>query len=210
MVENIMEIHGNATSNIDYQGKVFISGSVVDHIRIRATEGIEILGGMGKASIESGADVSISGDIIGDKEGTIIASGNVTAGSAKEVNIVAGGVVSIDTITNSTIEAKKILAVDRKGRIVGGISVATHLIKAKSIGDKSGLLTEVKTGKIGKIAEVDTIFPGVIITLADRKVPIRKSLKKVAFRLEGSRIFSSSYTPTAEEEEQPSITSISQ
>ncbi len=199
VVEDVLDIHGNADSDIDFPGKIVISGSVVNGVSIKALNDINILGSVGKASVESGKSISISNDILGDSNTKIIASRDVTASTAKEAIIYTQRTVSIDLITNCQINAKRINATMRKGQIIGGRVYASEEIQAKIIGDKTLIPTEVKVGKTGKISVIDTIFPPTTVVIGERNVNIRKPLKKLVFKLEGGRIVTSTYTASKED-----------
>lgn len=151
-VDNMLVINGDVglkTGNIEFDGSVKITGTIVDSFSVIATKDISILtpmgiGGIGKVISREG-DVYIQGGIFGNEKAYIEAGKNVYVKHANDCTIVAGEEISIGYYSiGSHLKAKKVILDKHKGRIIGGKVNAKVQVISAYIGNKFERETEIK------------------------------------------------------------------
>lgn len=156
-VDNV-DLH---TGNINFSGAVHVRGDVQTDMTIKASGDIHVNGTVGGAMLEAGGDIVVKGGIIGSSEqhenrdgkfhAVIRCAGSCTARFAQNAHITAGsGIFINDTAMLSEMNAGHQVVVgdkgSRKGDIIGGVTRATILVKAKNIGSPVFLKTLVIAG----------------------------------------------------------------
>ncbi|MDO9065225.1 MAG: FapA family protein [Sulfuricella sp.] len=153
-----------STGNIVFDGTVNVQGDVQAGMSIRATGDIHIDGTVeaatqGEATLEAGGDIVVHGGVIGhvDSGGgeshvsRIHCKGSFTARFVQNVHIFADDSIYIDdTAMQSELSAANQVVVGKegsgKGRIIGGLTQATLLVKAQVIGSPALARTVVEVG----------------------------------------------------------------
>lgn len=138
---------GVKTGNIDFDGRVDISGNVEQGFVVKATGDIAIGGGINGAEVR-GRNIIIKGGITGADRGRVFATETVQAQFVENAIVDAGiDVVISDVILHSKITAAKKVTVDQKrGFIIGGSVSAGELIRAKVIGNQAFVATRLSVG----------------------------------------------------------------
>lgn len=138
---------GFSTGNIDFPGKVIISGSIKTKFKVQAQDDIIISGDVEGAEIRSSAgNVIIEGGVKGQKKGIIEAYLQLTARFAEYATLISKtqGISVQETLFHTTAEAAQGIYVNRgKGTILGGKISAGKEVCAKFIGTKSFIFTEI-------------------------------------------------------------------
>lgn len=136
--------------NIDFIGSVVVRGSVEDGFSIKATKNIEIHGSVGKCSIESDGDISVSNGISGKEgEGSVYCKGALYSKFIQNAKIFsAGDVVVRDYIINANVDTNSgIICIDgKKATITGGHIRASKSVIVKTLGSVSGTETIIEVG----------------------------------------------------------------
>lgn len=149
-VQNIYEVQGDvdaSTGNITFNGSVSVKGSVKAGFKIIAEGNIEVEGVVEAAELESGGDVMVTGGVQGNKEGRIIAKGNVVSKFLENAYVESGGDVVADAIMHSEVKCQGMVKAEgKKGLIVGGTIDAYKGIRAKIIGSHMATQTELNVG----------------------------------------------------------------
>lgn len=147
-IQNVHEIMGDVDAiigKIEFFGDVIINGNVEGGIVIRAGRNIEIHGTTGAASLFAGGDVVLSRGIQGG--GKISARGNVYAEFIENTTVEAGGVVQANVILNAKVSTKdRVIAVGKRGAIIGGYTHALKCIEAMTAGNDVELKTVLHSG----------------------------------------------------------------
>lgn len=149
-VDPRLEIKGNVgveTGDIDFDGAVFISGSVEQGFKVSATGDIDIKGSVNGALV-SGRNVFISGGITGADRAKVFAEQDIRTAFAENAELVAGADVFIaDIALHSQIRAgKRLIMQDKHGQITGGQVVVGSEISVKILGNPSYVVTRVAVG----------------------------------------------------------------
>jgi hypothetical protein len=143
------EVRGNvdfSVGNIDFVGKVVVTGEVLDDFSVRAAMGLEVHGPVGNCKLESGGDVMLGGGMAGKTKGSIKAGGKVHAKYLNEVHVEAGGSVTVDREAfNSSIRTTGAFYATG-GKILGGEVIALKGIEAGTAGSELGVPTKLVTG----------------------------------------------------------------
>ena len=149
-VSSIYKITGDcdmSVGNIDFEGSVHITGSVRSGHTIKATDGINIAGGVEAAKLIAGGNVEVKGGMQGSGKGTIEAGGSVSIMYIEQGSISADGPVTVDVSIHSKIETGSTLhAKGKRGAIIGGKASAAGDIIVNFIGALSNTKTEVEVG----------------------------------------------------------------
>ena len=136
------------TGNIDFVGSVIINGSVTDGFTVKAQGDVTVMGYVDSSFITCSGNLNVSGGIQGRNKGKVDAVGNVVARYIENCEVRAGGSVIVkDAIMHSKVYAKdKILAVEGKGLMVGGIVSAGKEIHCNTLGSHLATVTEMEVG----------------------------------------------------------------
>ena len=144
------------TGNIDFLGTVIVTGEVQSGMTIKADGDIHIKGSTEGAILIAKGDIVVTGGLIGhpEKPETELTIDPITeAGGSVNANFTQNAVVNAGQgifIRDYTMMCKLTAAVQiivgdgsRRGHIIGGVSTAGLLIKAKTIGSPSRSRTVV-------------------------------------------------------------------
>lgn len=152
-----------STGNISFDGTININGDVKDGMKIHSSGDVFVGGTVEAAEIEADGNIVIKGGVIGHSEHSgdpneipsfsakIISKGSISAHFAENVCMEAGTDIIIEEFSmhNHLTALNRILigkSGGKKGRIIGGITCASVLVKAAIIGSKAGFITKIKAG----------------------------------------------------------------
>jgi uncharacterized protein (DUF342 family) len=157
-VETVMVIPGDvdtSVGNINFLGSVIVKGGVADGFSVKAVGNIEVLGNVGKAILETHADIIVHQGINGGGEGRVSAGQSIWSKFIQNAVADAGAYVIVsDGILHSTVHAgKKILCRGKRAKIVGGYLRASEEINATSLGAIGSGETVLEVGIDPKIKE---------------------------------------------------------
>lgn len=148
-VEDVLELPNvdSETGNVRFTGVVRVKGQVDDGFIVEGSQGIQVLGTVGNATMKSRGDIHVTGGMIGAK----VRSGNsVRAKFITECQVYAGShVIADDYILHSTVQAGNAVIVSKPmdGFITGGVVRAGQSVWAPSLGsDVSGEKTKIEVG----------------------------------------------------------------
>jgi len=149
-VSSVYKINGDcdmSVGNIDFEGSVHITGSVRSGHTIKATDGINVGGGVEAAKLIAGGNVEVKGGMQGSGKGMIEAGGSVSVMYIEQGTIIADGPVTVDVCIHSKVETGSTLhATGKRGAVIGGQVAAAGNIVANFIGALSNTKTEVEVG----------------------------------------------------------------
>ncbi len=138
-VETVMLIPGdvdNSVGNIDFLGSILVKGSVADGFTVKAVGNIEVMGNVGKAILQTHADIIVHQGINGGGEGRVQAGQNIFSKFIQNAEAEAGMfvVVSDGILHSKVIAGQKILCKGKRAKVVGGYLRASEEINASSFG----------------------------------------------------------------------------
>ena len=157
-VEPVYTVNGDVnlkSGNILFLGGVVVKGNVDDGFSVKAAGNIEVMGSVGKCTLDAEGDVIVHQGIAGKGQGVVKAGGNVWSKFIENSNIEASGLVVVsDGIINSTVFSdKKIICKGKRASIVGGRLRAAEEIDAKTLGSVAGMETTLEVGYDPKAKE---------------------------------------------------------
>jgi len=157
-VETVMIVPGDvdtSVGNINFLGSVIVKGSVSDGFTVKAVGNIEVLGNVGKAILETHADIIVHQGINGGGEGRVSAGQSLWSKFIQNAVADAGLFVIVsDGILHSTVHAgRKILCKGKRAKIVGGYLRAAEEINASSLGAVGSGETILEVGIDPKVKE---------------------------------------------------------
>ena len=177
-VDPVYEVKGDVgavTGNIVFLGLVVVLGNVNDGYEVKAAEGVDVRGTVGKSNIESDRNVVVGQGILGKGEGVVRAGGDVVAKFIENANVYAGGDVIVkEEILHSYVEVvgRVICLGGKKGTILGGSLIVGQEINAKYLGASAYTKTELETG-------VDPKYRAKLIELEGEKKENEEQLSKI-------------------------------
>ncbi|MEW6102503.1 MAG: flagellar assembly protein A [bacterium] len=205
-------INGDLKENLDFSGKVIISGSVKAGVKINALANIEIGGDIeNSCNISSRENVQVSGHILSNS--SIDAKYDIIAQSASESSLNAGGAIVVNTGMRCRANADRIYIVGKKGvmmskrgaekeeftlpvaiqrgvkGLIGG-EIETNEIFADIIGSVEQEETIIRLKDKGRIC-CGSIYPKTKIN----GIEIKKQSDNIGFQNDGGRIKEVSYKP---------------
>lgn len=148
-ISDVYQVSGDidySSGNINFVGKVIVTGDVLDDFKIIARKGIEVEGMVGASYLESEGDIVIRGGIAGKDKAKIRSQKGVTARYVNEATIEAIEDVTVQReILNATVKTQGVIR-SEQSRIVGGDLVAQAGLVAGSLGSDLGIQTNITVG----------------------------------------------------------------
>jgi len=151
VVEPIHVIAGDVnlkTGNILFLGTVIIKGNVDDGFTVKAAGNIEVMGSVGRSTLDAEGDIVVHQGVAGKTSGVIKCGKSVWAKFIENARVEAGHLVVVsDGIISSTVLSDgKIICKGKRASIVGGQLRAVEEINAKQLGSVSGGETVLEVG----------------------------------------------------------------
>jgi uncharacterized protein (DUF342 family) len=219
-VERVLKIDGDLDHNIEFDGKVVVTGSVKEGVRISASCNIEV-----KKDVEEGAEliskesILVDGHIDGTEEVSVrlSAEDDIIASSASYSVLKAGGTILMRTGMICSSSAKRIYIVGKEGVIMakgtppppkftipvviergvkglsGGVTEADILVSADIIGSVSHQETEIKVGEGGRVAFSSCLYPNTKISIGTRSIEPGNLEEGAVFYEEQGKIVTKDY-----------------
>jgi uncharacterized protein (DUF342 family) len=182
-VETVMVIPGDvgvATGDINSFGSVIVKGNVEDGYTVKSAGNVEIMGNVGKSTIETPGDVIVHQGINGNGGGSVNAGQNLWSKFVQNANVKCGAYVIVsDGIIHSHITAnKKVLCKGKRAKIVGGHIVAAEEINAVTLGAVNAGETLLEVGFDPKAKEE-------LKNLTDTKETLEKNYDELEVNYQG-------------------------
>ncbi len=157
-VETVMIVPGDVDTtvgNINFLGSVIVKGSVSDGFTVKAVGNIEVMGNVGKAVLETHADIIVHQGINGGGEGRVSAGQSIWSKFIQNATADAGlyVIVSDGILHSRVVTGKKILCKGKRAKIVGGYLRASEEINASSLGAIGSGETVLEVGIDPKVRE---------------------------------------------------------
>lgn len=136
-----------STGDINYEGNVFIPGTVRTGFTVRAKGDIEVNGVVEGATLIAGGNIVIKRGVQGMGKGKLEAGGDICAQFFESGNVNAKGDIIAGSILHSQIKSGgKVVISGKKGFIVGGEILCESYVEANSIGNRMETQTLIKVG----------------------------------------------------------------
>ncbi|GAE24278.1 hypothetical protein JCM9140_191 [Halalkalibacter wakoensis JCM 9140] len=135
------------TGNISFIGNVSINGNVPSGFSVHAGGDIRVSGTVESATLKAGGSIYIGAGIVGQSKSLIEANGNIQTTFINEGTVKAKGKIeATQAILHSHCTSYRVVCVEGKGLIVGGILSAQTSIEANEIGNEMQTKTELYIG----------------------------------------------------------------
>lgn len=149
-ITDMYRVDGNVnshTGDIDFDGDVYVHGSVERGANIRASGNIVVDGLVDASHLTAGKDILIRGGAYGRDEGVISAGGNIIGRFFENISLNADGDIYSSRISESECDAGgSIEVLGDRGEILSGETRALYKVSARSIGNQAGVNTIVGVG----------------------------------------------------------------
>lgn len=160
----LLEQVSNKTGNIIYDGTVVISGDIQDHMKVKASGDITVMGVIESADVSCGGDLTVEMPIIGHlnkDDGTyscdIVCGGNLTGTIAQYANLNVTKNISLSSqLIHCRTECEGMINVHNEsfsqGSIIGGSTASSLGVTAVSVGTAGNTRTEIYlTGNVKQL-----------------------------------------------------------
>jgi uncharacterized protein (DUF342 family) len=151
VVEQLLVVRGvnMASGNIRFVGSVEVAGDVSVGMTVQASGDIVVKGLVEGAHLDAGGSVRVVGGVIA--HATVRAVQSVSVRFVENSALHAGTTIAVETIAlHSNLEALNQVLVGvaqgQRGRLIGGSTRATMLVRAHTLGKSTGGLTRVYVG----------------------------------------------------------------
>lgn len=189
----VYEVNGDVdlkSGNIDFLGVVIIKGNVRDGFKVKAEGDVIVEGLVEDATIISGANIFVKNGILGKEggNGIIRAEGSVNTKFLQNIKVNAKKNIEVlDHILNSDVEADDcILAINGKGKIIGGRVVAGIKIAAREAGNIYGVKCELEIGVTEQLynmkIKVDTEYNSKVDEVEKIELGVKKAVEKLYWK----------------------------
>lgn len=150
-IDDVFEVKENvdySTGNIDFIGSIIVKGDVKSGFTVKSGGDIEIWGVVEDAEIIANGNVLLKKGITGRGQGKIISDGNVYLKFCENQSIIAKKDVIVgEELMHSNVQCEgKVIVSGKKGFILGGRTIATLGIEAKTLGNYHHAKTEIIVG----------------------------------------------------------------
>jgi len=155
----------HSTGNIDFRGSVLVRGSVQPDFVVKAGGNVEVWGTISGGMVEAN-NIIVRKGIQGMNRSVIRARERLVATFIESATVYADQdvVVSDVILTSSVFAGMRVMVEGRRGLIRGGRVSAGELIRASTIGNQSGVVTELEVA--------------VSAVLKDELLNLRQEIKK--------------------------------
>ncbi len=135
------------TGDIDFDGSVYVRGSVQPGFKIKAAGDIVIADTVDGAKVEAGGSIEVRGGVFGQHQALISSAGNIKARFLHDCTVVCQGNIEVeDLIANCSVTCEGVIEVGKrggKGQIYGGRLLACKGIHARILGSPSEMVTQL-------------------------------------------------------------------
>lgn len=140
---------GLDSGNINFNGTVHVTGSVLPGFKVQADSDIIIDKDVEDGQLTAGGDITIKLGVVGKESVRLIAKGNITARFMQNVKVEAGKSVTVDdSIINCDIVSyDKVSVTGKNGKIIGGKVAALYEIRAHTMGTQAETMTSLTVGR---------------------------------------------------------------
>ncbi len=157
-----------STGDIEYEGNVFIPGTVKTGFTVKAKGDIQVNGVVEGATLIAGGNIVIRRGVQGMGKGQLVAGGDICAQFFESANVDAKRDVIAGSILHSKVASGGSIKVSgRKGFIVGGEIICNSYIEVNSIGNKMETQTIVKVGVKPELYEEMKSLVSVVTEMND-------------------------------------------
>lgn len=138
-----------ATGNVHFVGTVEVTGDVSPGMKVDATGDIVVKGMVDGARLDAGGSIHVAGGVIA--HATVRAVNSVSVHFVENSTLNAGTTIAIENMAlHSELQALNQVLVGteagQRGRLIGGSTRATMLIRTPVLGAAAGGLTKVQVG----------------------------------------------------------------
>ncbi len=136
-----------ATGKVEYEGNIYVKGSIGYGIAIKASGDIVVCGSVEASVIECGGSVLLKHGVNATGNGVIRAKKDVHGRFLEAVRVHAGGDIQAGYCLNCELYAEgQVHVLGSKGMLAGGLTQALRGIRAHNVGNRAGILTYLKLG----------------------------------------------------------------
>ena len=178
-----------STGDIEYDGNVYIPGTVRTGFTVKAKGDIQVDGVVEGATLIAGGNIVIKRGVQGMGKGILKAGGDICAQFFESSTVEVEGDVIVGSIIHSSISSNGSISVNgKKGFIVGGEIICKKGIEVNSIGNKMETQTIIKVGVnlevfdkiktlVGEVAKINPEIEEVSSYLNVYKTKLKNGLK---------------------------------
>ena len=162
---------GPQLGNIDFVGKVKVTGDVGPGMVVRARDGIEVAGGVNGGSLVcTTGNIVVKGFFFGGAQSEIVCGGNVALSVAQDVRAEVVGTISVEREAIDCRFRTQATLLAPKCSLVGGEILCVCGVEAREIGNDSGKKTRVV---LCSDVETSTDFSRLVVQIESVETAVR-------------------------------------
>lgn len=193
--------------NIEYDGTIYVRGTVSEMATIRATGDIVIDGFVEGANLYAGQNVMIRCGINAGGKGIVDAKGRIMAEFFESAKLHAGGTIEGNYFLNCDIETDaKVIARGSKSSIIGGRIIAAVGIESAKIGNVGKKKAIFEIGDLARLDRRAALVEKEVNKIDDELMQLNDGRRKLhqmfGNNVDGNEIFQRVCTAIAQKEEE--------
>lgn len=143
----------STTGNIDFNGSVYIKGTVSTGVVVKADKDILVEGFIESAILEAGRDIILKKGNNAGGRGCVMAGRDVFGSFFENIKVTAGEDIKANYCLNSELYAGNTIEISGKnGILAGGCAYASMSIGTFHMGNDAGILTKIKVGNYDSLS----------------------------------------------------------
>lgn len=209
-INNVYIVNGDVNrynGNIEYDGTIYVKGTVSEMATIRATGDIVIDGFVEGANLYAGQNVMIRCGINAGRKGIVDAKGRIMAEFFESAKLRAGGMIEGNYFLDCDIETdSKVIARGSKSSIIGGKVVAAIGVESAKIGNVGKKRAIFEIGDLARLDRKIAVVEQNIDKIDDELLQLNDGRRKLhqmfGNNVDGNEIFQRVCMATAQKEEE--------
>lgn len=142
-----------ATGNIEFNGSIYVKGTVGEGVIVRAGRDILVEGFIEAATLDAGGDIILRKGCNAAGGGMLSAGRDVMGKFFENANVRAGADIHANYCLNSHLEAQGIIEIaGHEGMLAGGDSYGAMGITSYQVGNEVGIATRLRVGHRDSLA----------------------------------------------------------
>lgn len=137
-----------STGHIQFPGTVIVHGTVADGFDVQAEGDVVVEKSVGSVHIRAGGDIRLLEGIVGRRDASLIAQGEVLSNFVQEASVFARGniIIAEGALNSRLVSGGDVQIEDGRGELIGGECICSGSLRANRIGSRLETLTRITLG----------------------------------------------------------------
>jgi uncharacterized protein (DUF342 family) len=137
-----------STGHIQFPGTVIVHGTVADGFDVHAEGDVIVEKSVGSVHIRAGGDIRLLEGIVGRRDASLIAQGEVLSNFVQEASVFARGniIIAEGALNSRLVSGGDVQIEDGRGELIGGECICSGSLRANRIGSRLETPTRITLG----------------------------------------------------------------